>query len=60
MIEGYTELVNELLEKPRNELEYKNIESNDKSLQEVIDKYDIDLLERYKFIEKYIDSKEQK
>ncbi len=59
MLEGYTELVNELLEKPRNELEYKNINNNDKEINKMINKYDKELLNRYKFIEEYIEKEEQ-
>lgn len=59
MLEGYTELVNELLEKPRNELEYKNINNNDKEINKIINKYDKELLNRYKFIEEYIEKEEQ-
>ena len=59
MLEEYTELVNELLEKPRNELEYKNINNNDKEINKMINKYDKELLNRYKFIEEYIEKEEQ-
>ena len=58
-IEVYTYLVNELLEKERNRLEKINYKKNNKDIEELINKYDKELLEKYKFIEQYIDSKEQ-
>lgn len=58
-IEAYTYLVNELLEKERNRLEKINYKKNNKDIEELINKYDKELLEKYKFIEQYIDSKEQ-
>ena len=58
-IETYTYLVNELLEKERNRLEKINYKKNNKDIEELINKYDKELLEKYKFIEQYIDSKEQ-
>ena len=58
-IEAYTYLVNELLEKERNRLEKINYKKNNKVIEELINKYDKELLEKYKFIEQYIDSKEQ-
>ena len=58
-IETYTYLVNELLEKERNRLEKINYKKNNRDIEELINKYDKELLEKYKFIEQYIDIKEQ-
>ena len=59
LIESYAHLVNELLEKERNKLEKINIKKKDKNIEKLVKDYDKQILESYKFIEQYIDIKEQ-
>ncbi len=60
LIESYVHLVNELLEKERNKLEKINIKKKDKDIEKLVKDYDKQILESYKFIEQYIDTKEFK
>ena len=54
MIDIYVKYVQEKLEKERNELEEKNIKKGDKRISKLINNYDKEILESYKFIEDYI------
>ena len=60
LIESYVNLVNELLEKERNKLENINIKKKDKDIDKLVKDYDKQILESYRFIEQYIDTKEFK
>ncbi len=60
LIDSYAHLVNELLEKERNKLENINIKKKDKDIEKLVKDYDKQILESYRFIEQYIDTKEFK
>lgn len=55
MLKYYIKQVHELLEKPRNELEKKYCNKNNKKIKKVIKQYDESLLEKYKYIEKLME-----
>lgn len=54
MLNYYVSIINDLLEKPRYELEKKYYYSKNKMIKKVLRKYDETLLEKYKYIEKMI------
>lgn len=55
MLNYYVQKINELLEKPRNELEKKYCNKNNKKINGIIKQYDETLLEKYKYIEKLME-----
>ena len=55
LIEEYVMYIQEIVEKQRNKLSYKLLKKNNKKLKELERKYDKLLLEKYCFIEKYIE-----
>lgn len=60
ILETYVRLVDELLEKPRNNIDRKVIKSKNKKYEELSLKYDKLLLEKYRHIEKLLDEECQK
>lgn len=55
VVDQYVNVVNKVLDEPRKELVRKQMEKPNRNLQKLIDKYDRELFEQYKHIEKLLD-----
>ena len=60
ILSEYVFFINQLLEKPRNELSIKVLNKKDDNIEKIIHDYDVAILDSYKYIEKVIEEEKDR